>query len=110
MSASDIDGDAAGNLAVPGGNFGQPSYSERCRKMGKAIRASALVLLLACSASAGVITHDVYQPPPPPPPQQQSSVEAQEPAVTDQQQTAMQPEEAAIQLAVNVALDLLALL
>ena len=35
--------------------------------MGKLIRASALVLLLACSASAGIMTYDVYQPPPPPP-------------------------------------------
>ena len=36
--------------------------------MGKLIRASALVLLLACSANAGIMTFDVYQPPPPPPP------------------------------------------
>ena len=77
--------------------------------MGKLIRASALVLFLACSASAGVMGYGVYEPPPPPPPQQ-SSLEAQEPAATDQQQTPTVSEETAMQFAVKVALDLLALL
>ena len=34
--------------------------------MSKAIRASVLVLLLACSASAGIMQYDVAPPPPPP--------------------------------------------
>lgn len=36
--------------------------------MGKAIRASVLVLLLACSAQAGHMQNDAVQPPPPPAP------------------------------------------
>ncbi len=36
--------------------------------MGKAIRASALVLLLACTAQAGWMQSGVIAPPPPPPP------------------------------------------
>ena len=36
--------------------------------MGEAIRASALVLLLACSAKAGHMQYDVTGAPPPPPP------------------------------------------
>ena len=72
--------------------------------MGKAIRASVLTLLLACSASAGIMTHD-YAPPPPPPPQ--SSVEAQEPAAD--QETAG-TEEAITPLVIQIALGLFALL
>jgi hypothetical protein len=34
--------------------------------MGKAIRASLLVLLLACSAQAGYMPNDTPAPPPPP--------------------------------------------
>jgi hypothetical protein len=45
--------------------------------MGKAIRASVLVLLLACSAHAGWIHNPVTGTPPPPPP-----------AVTEQEPTA----------------------
>ena len=33
--------------------------------MGKTIRASALVLLLACSAQAGIMQNDAPAPPPP---------------------------------------------
>lgn len=33
--------------------------------MGKAIRASALILLLACSAQAGYMQNDAPAPPPP---------------------------------------------
>jgi hypothetical protein len=33
--------------------------------MGKSIRASALVLLLACSAQAGIIQNETPAPPPP---------------------------------------------
>ena len=76
--------------------------------MGKLIRVSVLTLLLACSASAGIMTHDVYvTPPPPPPPQQQSSQEAQEP-VADQETA--ETEEAITPLVIQIALDLFALL
>ena len=75
--------------------------------MGKLVRVSVLTLLLACSASAGIMTHDVYAPPPPPPPQQQSSQEAQEPVAA--QETA-EIEEAITPLAIQIALDLFALL
>lgn len=44
-----------------------PHNSERVRKMGKVVRASALVLLLACSAHAGWIQNDSPIPPPPSP-------------------------------------------
>jgi len=37
--------------------------------MGKAIRTSALILLLACSAQAGWMGTGVAEPPPPPPPE-----------------------------------------
>ena len=76
--------------------------------MGKLIRASTLVLLLACSASAGIITYDHHQPPPPPPPaeQQQSSVETPEPTTAEQTADA-EPE---IPLIVQIALDLFVLL
>ncbi len=36
--------------------------------MGKAIRASALVFLLACSAQAGIMQNETPAPPPPPAP------------------------------------------
>jgi len=45
--------------------------------MGKAIRASVLVLVFACSAQAGYIHNDVKGTPPPPPP-----------TVTQEEQTA----------------------
>jgi hypothetical protein len=35
--------------------------------MGKAIRASALILLMACSAQAGYMGNGSPEPPPPPP-------------------------------------------
>ncbi|MCA1616408.1 MAG: hypothetical protein LC800_20390 [Acidobacteria bacterium] len=41
--------------------------------MGKAIRASALVLLLACTTQAGWMHADVAPPPPPPDEQQQTT-------------------------------------
>lgn len=43
-----------------------PHKSERCKEMGKTIRASVLVLLLACSAQAGWIQNGSPAPPPPP--------------------------------------------
>ena len=52
--------------------------------MVKAIRTSALLLLLACSAQAGYIQNDA--PAPPPPPQPVSTV--QEPTDTSQETTA----------------------
>lgn len=39
--------------------------NERCKEMGKAVRASALILLLACSAQAGWMGTGVAPPPPP---------------------------------------------
>jgi hypothetical protein len=72
--------------------------------MGKAIRVSALVLLLACSAQAGWMTCDVVQPPPPPP----STQSAQEPAEEDQE--TVTEAEAETPLLVQIALNLFALL
>jgi hypothetical protein len=40
--------------------------NERCKEMGKAIRTSALILLLACSAQAGWMGTGFADPPPPP--------------------------------------------
>ncbi len=72
--------------------------------MGKAIRASALVLLLACSVNAGTIQYGSPAPPPPPPPSTQS---VQEPTAGDQETAAeVEPET----LLVRIALNLLALL
>jgi len=41
--------------------------NERCKEMGKAIRTSALILLLACSAQAGWMGTGVAPPPTPTP-------------------------------------------
>jgi hypothetical protein len=43
-----------------------PHINERCKEMGKAIRTSTLILLLACSAQAGWMVNGVADPPPPP--------------------------------------------
>ncbi|HZG52482.1 MAG TPA: hypothetical protein VEZ40_10130 [Pyrinomonadaceae bacterium] len=50
--------------------------------MGKAIRTSALILLLACSAQAGWMGTGFADPPPPPPPpvEQETTSNAQEPS------------------------------
>ena len=79
--------------------------------MGRAIRASALALLLACSASAGTMQNDATAPPPPPPSQQRSdgimghdspqSRTGQEPTAGDVSETS---------LLVQIALNLLTLL
>jgi hypothetical protein len=47
--------------------------NERCKEMGKAIRTSALVVLLACSAQAGWMMNGVAAPPPPPVEQETTS-------------------------------------
>ena len=48
--------------------------------MGKAIRTSALILLLTCSAQAGWMMNGLTEPPPPPPPvEQEIPGTAQEP-------------------------------
>lgn len=73
--------------------------------MGKAIRAFVLVVLLACSASAGIMQNDAPQPPPPPPP---STQYVQEPTMEDQGATT--EAEAETLLAIRIALNLLALL
>jgi hypothetical protein len=43
-----------------------PHKNERCKEMGKIIRTSALILLLACSAQAGWMANGGAAPPPPP--------------------------------------------
>ncbi|MCA1567401.1 MAG: hypothetical protein LC803_17480 [Acidobacteria bacterium] len=48
--------------------------------MGKAIRTSALIILLACSAQAGWMGAGIADPPPPPPPvEQETTRTVQEP-------------------------------
>jgi hypothetical protein len=56
------------NLAVTAATVVNPHKSERVKRMSKALRASALVLLLACSARAGWMPYGTPEPPPPPPP------------------------------------------
>ena len=78
--------------------------------MGKAIRASALILLLACSAQAGWMGND--SPAPPPPSQPASAV--QEPTAggeitTSQTATGAIPNDTTNTLT-QIALDLLAAL
>jgi hypothetical protein len=53
--------------------------------MGKAVRSSALILLLACSAQAGWMGNGVTQPPPPPP---ETETTEQVPTSTVQEPTA----------------------
>lgn len=74
--------------------------------MGKVIRACTLVLLLACSASAGIIQNGSPEPPPPPPPPSAQSV--QEPATEGQEETAEVETETL--LIIRFALNLLTLL
>jgi len=57
-----------------------PHKNERCKEMGKAIRTSALILLLACSTQAGWMVNGVADPPPPP------DVVEQEPAESGETQ------------------------
>jgi hypothetical protein len=75
--------------------------------MGKAIRASVLILLLACSAQAGYMQNDKPAPPPPPP----TTSAAQEPTEATQDQAAggELPDGLSDSL-MQTALDLLALL
>ena len=54
-------------VEIPAATVVNPHKSERCKKMVKAIRASVLVLLLACSAQAGWIQNEAPAPPPPSP-------------------------------------------
>jgi hypothetical protein len=57
------------NAAAPrgyGGNCSQPSYKRKGKEMGKTIRASLLVLLLACSVQAGYMPNGSPEPPPQP--------------------------------------------
>ena len=75
--------------------------------MGKAIRASLLIVLFACSAQAGYIPNDV--PTPPPPPQPISVDSSTQPTNTVEGSTAdgWVGDDAAASLT-QVALDLLA--
>ena len=72
--------------------------------MGKVIRAAALTVLLACSASAGTIQYGSPEPPPPPPPSTQSIQET-----TEEDQETTTGYEAETLLLVRVALNLIAL-
>jgi hypothetical protein len=74
--------------------------------MGKAIRVSAMVLLLACSASAGIMQYDVA-PPPPPPPVQSDGIMQYDLAPPTEGTTEGQTEPP---LLVQIALNLLTLL
>jgi hypothetical protein len=76
-----------------------PHKKRKGKEMGKAIRASALILLLTCSAQAGYIPNETPVPPP-----SQPTVAAQEPT-TD----GYIPNDAADSLT-QFALDLLAVL
>ena len=85
--------------------------------MGKAIRACALVLLLACSANAGTMGFDVYQPPPPPPPQSMGTMGNDSPQPSDGVMGNGSPQAQSVQevpadnsLLVQIALNLLTLL
>ena len=72
--------------------------------MGKAIRASLLVLLLACSARAGYMPNDV--PAPPPPSQPANALQEPTTAATTEDGT-----QGTLQGGVTqIALDMLALL
>ena len=67
--------------------------------MGKAIRASALILLLACSAQAGWMPNDTPAPPPP-----QSTSAPEEPTANGYMQTGAPSD------LMQIALDVLAAL
>jgi hypothetical protein len=92
------------NFTVRAATAVNPHQAKGEKEMGKAIRAFALVLLLACSAQAGWMQAD-YAPPPPPPPSTQS---VEEPAAEDQGATT--ETEAETPLLVQIALSLLTLL
>jgi hypothetical protein len=86
-----------------------PHKKRKGKKMGKAIRASALVLLLACSAQAGWMPNDM--PAPPPPAQPASAV--QEPTggeVTTGETIPGEIPNATTDTLTQIALDLLAAL
>jgi hypothetical protein len=53
-------------VEIPAATLVNPHKSERCKEMGKAIRASVLVLLLTCSVRAGWIQNGSPTPPPQP--------------------------------------------
>jgi hypothetical protein len=53
-------------VEIPAATVVNPHKSERCKEMGKAIRASVLVLLLTCSVRAGWIQNGSPEPPPQP--------------------------------------------
>ena len=73
--------------------------------MGKAVRASALILLLACSAQAGWMMNGTPPPPPPPP---QTATAAQEQTNTVQEPTADGPQNGATDSLTETVLDLIA--
>jgi hypothetical protein len=105
MSEFDIDSNAARTYG-----FWRQIRSTLIKRKGvnemrKAIRASALVVLLACSASAGIIQYGAA--PPPPPPVQSDGIIQNGFAPPAQGTTAGQLETS---LLVQIALNLLTLL
>ena len=69
-----------------------PHKNERCKEMGKAIRTSALILLLACSAQAGWMGTGFAPPPPTPTPEvveQETTSTVQEPTEGSLTQTVL---------------------
>jgi hypothetical protein len=72
--------------------------------MGKAIRASLLVLLLACSAQAGYMPNDA---PAPPPPSQPANAAQEPPAAATTEDGTQGTFQGGV---TRIALDLLALL
>jgi hypothetical protein len=94
-----------------GGNHRSTLIKRKVRKeMGKAIRASALVLFLACSTSAGIMQNGSPAPEPPPPSTQsvqEPTTDGQEPTTDGQEATTeVEPQN----LLVGIALNLLTLI
>lgn len=95
------------DVEIPAATVVNPHKSERCKEMGKAIRASVLVLLFACSAQAGWIQNEAAAPQPPSQPAsavQEPANAVQEPATGGQI-----PNDVADGLT-QIALDLLSVL
>ena len=107
MSEFDIDSDAAKTRRFRRQIRSTLIKRKGVNEMGKAIRASALVVLLACSANAGIMQMDAAPPPPPPPPVQSDGIMQTGLTQPAQGTTAGQLETS---LLVQIALNLLTLL
>jgi hypothetical protein len=82
---------------IPGGVVGRHLINRKCKEMGKAMRASVLVLLLACSVRADWMQNGSPAPPP--------SANAVQEQTTDGEITTMSAGSLT-----QIALDLLAVL